>query len=260
MTENSVLYQVEEGIARITLNAPARRNALDYEMVQALIGTLRTAEEDSNVRVVLLEAAGESFSAGGDLREFAAELDEPAMRHWEEGALWGELFGLVPRMTKPVIAAVQGYALAGGTGLVALCDLAVAADDATFGMTEIRIGLFPLLVLPAVRRAVGEKKALEMALTGQRISADEALRIGLVNRVVPRAELSEAALALARDLADKGPGAMRLGKHCFYATADMSYEDALAFTRSLRVIFMQSEDLREGVTAFLEKRKPRWGR
>jgi len=98
------------------------------------------------------------------------------------------------------------------------------------------------------------------ALTGQRISADEALRIGLVNRVVPRAELSEAALALARDLADKGPGAMRLGKHCFYATADMSYEDALAFTRSLRVIFMQSEDLREGVTAFLEKRKPRWGR
>ena len=206
----------------------------------------------------MLAAAGDNVCAGGILGVLAGEIRAPGVKHWEGGALWEELFAWVPRMTEPVVAAAQRYALAGGCGLVALSDLAVAADDAKFGTTEIRIGLFPLLILPALRRAVGEKKALEMSLTAQIIPADEALRIGLVNRVVPRAELEEAALTLAHELAEKGPDAMRLGKHCFYATADMSYEDALAFARSLRVVFMLSEDLREGVTAFLEKRKPNW--
>jgi methylglutaconyl-CoA hydratase len=258
VTEQTILYEVTEGIARITLNAPEKRNALSYEMVRQLIAALRRAEDDGEARVVLLAAAGDNFCAGGNLREFLEEMKAPAVAHWESGALWEELFTAVPRMGRPVVAAVQGYALAGGCGLVALCDLAVAADDAQFGTTEIRIGLFPLLILPALRRAVGEKKALEMALTGRIMPADEALRIGLVNRVVPRAELEEAALKLARDLANKGPDALRLGKHCFYATAGMSYADALAFARNLRVSFMLGEDLREGVTAFLEKREPNW--
>lgn len=258
VSEETVRYQVEERIARVTLNTPERRNALNYASVLALMAALRRAEADPEVRTVLLSGAGDHFSAGGDLKEFADELEEPALRHWEEGATWEALFGLVPAMTKPVIAAVQGYALAGGCGLVALSDLAIAADDARLGTTEIRIGIFPLLILPALRRAVGEKKALEMALTGQMIDAPEALSIGLVNRVVPRNELEQASLALARQLASLGPGALRLGKHCFYATADMSYPEALAFARSLRVSFMLSDDLREGVNAFLNKRKPDW--
>ncbi len=246
------------GIARVTLNAPDKRNALNYAMVEGLTDALRRADADPAVRVILLTAAGDHFSAGGNLKEFAAELDESAVALWSSGSAWETLFDLVPRLAKPVVAAVQGYALAGGTGVVALADLAIAADDAKFGTTEIRIGLFPLMILPALRRAVGEKRALEMALTGRMVDAQEAAAWGLVNRVVPRAELDAAALALARDLAAASPEALRLGKYLFYATADMSYAEALTFGRTLRATYMHSDDLREGITAFLEKRKPQW--
>jgi len=258
MTEPKILYQIEDRIARITLNDPDQRNALTYAMVGELIAALRQAEADDAVRVVLLAAAGKHFSAGGNLREFAAEIDQPAFYHWQSGALWEELFSLPPQMTKPVVAAVQGYALAGGCALAALCDLAAAADDAQFGMTEIRIGLFPLVVLPAIRRAVGDKKALELSLTGAMFDAYEALRIGLVNRVVPAAQLEESALALTRDLAEKSREALHLGKRLFWDTAGMTYAQAISYGRSLRVNYMLSEDLREGTTAFLEKRKPKW--
>lgn len=258
MSEPNILFTIEEAIARITLNTPDQRNAFTYAMVSELIAALRQVEIDDSVRVVLLAGAGKHFSAGGNLHEFAAEIDEPAFQHWQSGALWEELFGLIPQMTKPVVAATQGYALAGGCGLVALCDLAVAADDAQFGMTEIKIGLFPLLVLPALRRAVGDKKALELALTGAIIDAPEALRIGLVNRVVPGAELEETALALARDLTEKSREALHLGKRLFWDTAGMTYAQALSFARSLRVNYMLSKDLREGIAAFMEKRKPNW--
>jgi enoyl-CoA hydratase/carnithine racemase len=258
MTEPKILYQIEERIALITLNDPDQRNAFTYAMVSELIAALRQAEADDSVRVVLLAAAGKHFSAGGNLREFAVEIDKPAFYHWESGALWEELFSLPPQMTKPVVAAVQGYALAGGCALAALCDLAVASDEAQFGMTEIKIGLFPLVVLPAIRRAVGDKKALELSLTGAIFDAQEALRIGLVNRVVPGAELEESALTLARDLAEKSPEALQLGKRLFWDTAGMTYSQALSYGRSLRVNYMLSEDLREGIAAFMEKRKPNW--
>ena len=258
MGERAVTLAVDGRIARIALNDPERRNALSYTMVRELIQALRRVEADPSARVAVLSGAGANFSAGADLREFADEIDEPAARHWESGALWEELFTLVPRMSKPVVAAVRGYALAGGCGLVAACDLAVAADDAKFGITEIRIGLFPLLVLPALRGAVGGKRALEMALSGEVVGADEALRIGLVGRVVPAARLEEAALEVARALAEKSPAAVRMGKHLFWASADMTYTQALALARDLRVAYLQSDGLREGVAAFLEKRKPRW--
>lgn len=246
------------GILRIELSSPENRNALNYDIVRGLTEALRQADADETVRVVLLSAAGDHFSAGANLRQFAKEIDEPAMQLWSSGQVWEDLFALIPRLAKPVVVAVQGYALAGGTGLVALADLAVAADDARFGTTEIKIGLFPLMILPALRRAIGEKKTLELALTGRMLDAQEALACGLVNRVVPRAELDAAALQLASELAEKSPEALRLGKYVFYATADMSYADALTFGRSLRPQFMLTDDLREGVNAFLEKRKPNW--
>lgn len=258
MSEPTILCQIDERVARITLNAPEQRNALTYVMVRELIAALKQAEADDSVRVALLGAAGKNFSAGGNLKEFVAEIDEPAINHWQSGATWEELFSLIPQMSKPVVAAVQGYALAGGCGLVALCDLAVASEEAQLGMTEIKIGLFPLLVMPALRQAVGHKKAVELAFTGDIISAQEALRIGLVNKVVPSAELDEAALALARDLAGKSQQAVSLGKRLFWDTAGMSYSQALAYARSLRVNYMLSEDLREGINAFMEKRKPEW--
>ncbi|MFN8497917.1 MAG: enoyl-CoA hydratase-related protein [Anaerolineae bacterium] len=246
------------GVARVTLNAPEKRNALNYAMVNELTDALRQADADPSVRVILLTAAGDHFSAGGNLKEFAAELDESAVALWASGGAWEAMFDLAPRLAKPIVAAVQGYALAGGAGLVALADLAVAAADAEFGCTEIRIGLFPLMILPALRRAVGEKRALEMALTGRMVEAHEAAAWGLVNRVVPRAELETTALRLAVSLAAASPEAMRLGKYLFYATADMSYHEALTFGRTLRATYMHSADLREGITAFLAKRKPQW--
>lgn len=258
MTEPKILYQIEERIARITLNAPEQRNALTYAMVRELIASLRQAEADDSVRVVLLSGAGKHFSAGGNLQEFAAEIENPAFYHWQSGDLWEELFTLIPRMTKPVVASVWGYALAGGCGLVALCDLAVAAEESQFGQTEIKLGLFPLIVLPALRRAVGEKKALELALTGTIIDAAEAYRIGLVNQVVAADKLDETTLALARALAEKSPQALHLGKRLFWDTAGMTYEQALSHGRSIRVNYMLSDDLREGIAAFKEKRKPEW--
>ena len=258
MTESEILYQTEDHIARITLNAPEKRNALTYTMVSDLIAALQRAEAEDGVRAVLLAAAGKNFSAGGNLKEFVAEIDDPAFKHWLSGKSWETLFTLLPQMTKPVVAAVQGYALAGGCGLTALSDLAIASEGAQFGMTEIRIGLFPLLVLPALRRAIGDKKALELALTGKIIDAQEAFRIGLVNEVVAPEALEETAVGLARDLADKSPEAMHLGKRLFWDTAEMTYPQAMSYGRSLRVNYMLSEDLREGINAFLEKRKPNW--
>lgn len=257
--ESLVLHETIGHVTRLTLCNPEKRNAMDYAMVHALTSALREVDADSGVRAAVISGAGDHFSAGGDLKEFAEELKLPAYDHWRAAEAWIELFRLVPAMRVPVIAAVQGYALAGGCGLVALCDMAIAADDAQLGTTEVRIGLFPMIILPALRRVVGERKALEMALTGRIMDAQEALQMGLVNRVVPREALLNEAMELATNLADKGPTAIALGKRLFYATADMSYEESLEFARNIRVVYMLGDDVAEGVDAFLHKRKPDWG-
>ena len=267
MEEQLILQERVGRVARLTLNNPGKRNAMTYALVNALISALREVngrnttgtEADPEVRAVVIAGSGDNFSAGGDLKEFADELKLAAFQHWQAADPWIELFRLVPAMRVPVIAAVQGFALAGGCGLVALCDLAIAADDAQMGTSEINIGLFPMIVFPALRRAVGERNALEMALTGRWFKAEEALRMGLVNRVVPRAELPDAAMALATDLAQKAPSAITMGKRLFYATADMGYDEALEYARSIRVAYMLGDDVAEGVNAFLGKRKPNWG-
>ncbi|MFZ5916464.1 MAG: enoyl-CoA hydratase/isomerase family protein [Chloroflexota bacterium] len=259
MSEPLILLEKVGRVARLTLNNPDKRNAMNYAMVNALIAALRQADADPEVRAVVVAGAGDHFSAGGDLKEFAQELDLSAFEHWQAAEPWIELFQLAPAMRVPLIAAVQGYALAGGCGLVALCDLAVAAEDATLGTTEIRIGLFPMIIFPALRRAVGERKALEMALTGRMVEAEEARRMGLVNQVTPRAELLETAMELAASIARKGPAAVTMGKRLFYATADMGYDEALEFARNIRVAYMLADDVAEGVDAFLNKRQPNWG-
>jgi methylglutaconyl-CoA hydratase len=253
-----VLKEKKDRVVLLTLNNPDRRNAMNYALVTALTAALREVDADPDVRAVVIAGAGEHFSAGGDLREFAEELKLPAYEHWQAADPWIDLFQLVRSMRVPVIAGVQGYALAGGCGLVALCDMAIAADDAKLGTTEVRIGLFPMIIFPALRRVVGERKALEMALTGGIYGAEEALRMGLVNRVVPREEMHDATTQLAAKIAEKGPAAVAMGKHLFYATADMSYDEALAFARSIRVAYMLADDVAEGVDAFLSKRKPKW--
>jgi methylglutaconyl-CoA hydratase len=258
MADGLVRIERADPVARLLLNDPERRNAMSYGMIGELVAALRELDADPAVRAIVLTGEGEHFSGGANLREFATELSRSAARHWESGAVWEQLFSLVPAMAKPVVAAVQGYALGGGCGLVALCDLAVASDDAKLGMTEINVGLFPLLVLPALQRAVGPRRARELALTGAIIDAGEAHRIGLVNRVAPRAQVAAVAGEIAAALAARSPEAIKLGKHVLATTQDMTYAQAIAFARGARVTYLLSDGLREGVEAFVNKRTPKW--
>ncbi|HUH06288.1 MAG TPA: enoyl-CoA hydratase-related protein [Egibacteraceae bacterium] len=245
-------------VLRLTFADPERRNALGYAEVGELLSALRDAEADAGVRAVLLTGQGSAFSAGGNLKEFQAELKASAHDLWDSGAVWADLFHALPRLRLPVVAAVNGPAMAGACGLVAACDLAIASQDASLGLTEVKIGLFPIIVLPAVRRAVGERVAREMALTGRILDAGEALRAGLVNRVVAPEALQTEALGAARDLADLAPAAMALGKRLLADTADLGYDEAVRHARAMRAAFFHTDDVAEGVAAFLEKRRPQW--
>ena len=255
MAYSHLSVESADRIASVTLNNPRKRNPLSTAVVVEITQALRECDADTNAGAVVLTGAGESFSAGADLQEFYAGLDDGALEHWASGGPWGELFRLVPSMSKPVIASVRGHALAGGSGLVALCDLAIAADNAIFGTPEINIGLFPLLIFPALIRAVGRRNALDLCLTGRSIDAHEAQRMGLVNRVVPLSQLEQATTALASDLAAKPPQSMRLGKHAFYRMAELDYASAIDFARSIRGAFMSGDELRQGTGRFLRKNK-----
>ena len=249
-----VELSIQERVATVTLNNPKKRNPLSSAVVVELAKLLRQCDANDRVGAVVLTGAGESFCAGADLQEFLDSVDAGSVEHWLAGEPWGELFRLVPTMAKPVIGSVRGHALAGGCGLVASCDIAIAAEHTTFGTPEINIGLFPLFIFPALIRAVGQRHALDMCLTGRSIGAAEALTMGLVNRVVPEAELAGATQALATELAAKPPRAMRLGKHALYRMAELDYAVAIDFARSIRGAFLGGEELRQGTSRFLKKK------
>ena len=245
-------------VLTLTFDRPGRRNALDYPAVAELVAALREADADPLTGAVVITGEGSAFSAGADLAQFRQELAADAHAHWAAGDGWAELFTLLPRLAVPVVAAVNGHALAGGCGLVALCDLAIAAEGATFGMTEVRIGLFPIVVLPAMRRVIGERATRELALTGRTIDAAEAARIGLVNRVVPADALAKEAAELAWTLAGNPRAVVALGKRLLAETGELPYERAVGYARAMRGVFLATDELAEGVDAFLEKRRPRW--
>lgn len=248
----------EDGVRVLTLAAPEQRNALDYATVAQLAAALRRAEADPSARAVLIAAEGPVFSAGANLREFREELSGSATDFYESGAVWEDLFTLVPDMGTPVVIAVGGPARAGAFGLVALGDIVIASEESDFSLSEIRIGLFPIMVMPAVMRVLGHRAAQELALTGRVIDADEAARLGLVTRVVPAAELMSAARAAAAELAANAPRATAYGRRLIARLADLPYEDAVHHARTMRGTFLHTPDIREGVDAFLEKRAPVW--
>ncbi|MGZ4121282.1 MAG: enoyl-CoA hydratase/isomerase family protein [Actinomycetota bacterium] len=252
-----VRYEVTGAVARITIDRPEKRNALNVTVMSELRSGLARARADDAVKVVVLTGAGEkAFSAGGDLGGFTAEQSKV-----EQHALRGTLVDLFEDMTrlgKPIVARVNGHALAGGFGLMCACDLVVAAETAEFGMPEINTGLWPFIITAVVRSAMPEKKALELMLTGERIDAAEALRWGIVNSVVPGGELDKAVQDLCDTLASKSPLIMRLGKDSFYASRDMGFREAMDYLHGQLGITLESEDVIEGVTAFLQKRAPNW--
>ena len=257
MADSQVLYEVAGGVATIAINRPERRNALSWDVVRALRARVQDAKDDGSVRVVVLTGAGDrAFCAGADLATMAdgeAFLDLHESRG-ELAALFRDLWAL----GKPTVARVRGFALAGGFGLALACDFVVAADDATFGTPEIDVGLWPYMITVPLVRSMPPKKALELMLTGRRIDASEAERIGFVNRVVPVAELEAATAELASTLASKSPAVVKLGRDSFYEVWDRAADDALAYLHPMLTIATLTEDSAEGIAAFREKREPRW--
>jgi enoyl-CoA hydratase/carnithine racemase len=252
------LREEQRGPARwLILDRPARRNALTPQLLAELRAALARADADDGARAICLTGAGDkAFCSGMDFASAgAAQQAGPRAAH-EGRRAFASLLGDLSRLGKPVIAAVNGAVLGGGMGLLAACDLAVAADDARFGTPEVDVGLFPYMALAPLSRCVGRRAALELALTARKIDAQEARAIGLVNQVVPRAELEQRAQELLDLIARKSPAALRLGRRAFYATQDLPYEQQLEALCAQLDLNALTEDAAEGIAAFLEKRPP----
>ena len=253
---NSLLRHDSDRIATLTLNRPAARNALSMGLMQALDTELAAIAADPAVKVVIIAANGPVFCAGHDLREVRAT---PTRAAYEAlFALCSKLMQRIVRLPKPVIARVQGVATAAGCQLVASADLAVAADTARFATPGVDIGLFCSTPMVALSRSVGRKAAMEMLLTGDMVSAQRARELGLVNRVVPEAELHAATLALAIQIAAKSPLTVAIGKEAFYRQAEMDLAAAYDYASEVMTRNMLARDAEEGIDAFLDKRAPRW--
>lgn len=245
------------GARWLWLDRPAQRNSLSPELLSALREALSRADSDPAVRVICLTGAGDrAFCSGADLGSVASGGGLLAAH--EGRRAYAALLLELSRLGKPVVACVNGAALAGGLGLLCACDLAIAVDDARFGLPEIDLGLFPYMALAPLTRTIGRRAALELSLTGRKVDAKEALALGLVNQVVPRAELVPRTEALLAQLASKSPAVLRLGRRAFYATQDLPYEAQLEALSAQLSINALADDALEGVSAFLEKRTPSW--
>ena len=252
-----VRYEPSPPVARITINRPEKRNALNVAVMAELREAFAKARADDSIRVVVLTGEGDkAFSAGGDLGGFTAEQSK-VEQHQLRGTLV-DLFEDMTRLGKPIVARVNGHALAGGFGLMCACDLIVTADTAEFGMPEINTGLWPFIITAVVRHSMPERKALELMMTGERIDSTEASQWGIVNQVVPVSELDKAVDSLCETLASKSPLIMKLGKDSFYASHDMGFREAMNYLHGQLGIALETEDVIEGVTAFLQKRAPQW--
>jgi enoyl-CoA hydratase/carnithine racemase len=262
---DEVRYVVSDAVATLTIDRPARRNALSWDVVRRLRAYLAEAQRDPEVRVVVLTGAGDvAFCSGADLGGMRDEVDpatgrrpDPALLHDDRGELAG-LFEDLYALGKPTIARVFGYCLAGGFGLALACDLVVAADDAVFATPEIDVGIWPYMITVPLCRSMPPKKALELMMTGRRLDAVTADDWGFVTRVVPVEQLDAAVAELAGTLASKPPTALRLGRDSFYAVWDRSASDALALLHPMLGVAADVDDAVEGVAAFLEKRPPSW--
>jgi enoyl-CoA hydratase/carnithine racemase len=256
-SEPLVLNRSEEGVVRLTLNRGSRYNPLSLEMIAALQKELESIAADPDARVVVLGAEGKGFSAGHDLKEMRAHAGEEA---WQRRLFddCSRMMVSLTRMPQPVIARVHGIATAAGCQLVSMCDLAVAADTATFAMPGINVGVFCSTPAVGVARNVGRKRAMEMLLTGEPIDAATALAWGLVNRVVPAAELDSEIAKFTAILLARSPSVVRLGKAAFYRQIERPLEAAYETTGETMAKNLSLEDASEGIDAFLGKRPPQF--
>jgi enoyl-CoA hydratase/carnithine racemase len=256
MSDELLVEPSDDGIIRVTINRPNRRNALSGAVVTGLRETFADLADADGSVVVLTGAGDRAFCAGGDLSDMQPADGMLAMHH--KRGEFADLLLEMQRFPKPIIARINGHALGGGFGLALNCDLAVASSAAKLGTPEIRLGLFPMMIMAVIARNIGRKVAMEMMLTGERFSAERALALGCVNRVVEPEELDAATDELARRVASFSPAILRLGRKAFYETQDMSFEQALRTLHNELTINAMSEDAAEGVMAFLSKRDPDW--
>ncbi len=251
-----VRYEVQAGTARLTIDREGARNALSPQVLQELQEGLARAVADPAVRVLVLTGAGSRvFCAGGDLGGLSGD---GFLASHEGRRAYGQLLLALQGAPKPTVARVNGHALAGGLGLVLACDLAVASAEAAFGTPEIDRGLFPMMVMALLQRHLGRKRALELVVGGERLTAARALEWGLVNRVVPPEALDEATAALAALVAGKSQAVLALGRRSFFTAEDLPLAPAMEFLASQLSLNVLTDDAAEGVSAFLEKRPPRW--
>jgi enoyl-CoA hydratase/carnithine racemase len=258
MAYEKITYEAAaSGIATIALNEPETRNALSDEVLGELLSALEQARDDDDVRCVVLTSTHETvFSSGANLGNFAGDV---ALVHKHfANERFPRVFRMLADLGKPSICAANGHVLAGARGLALACDLVIAKDGARFGTPEINIGLFPFMIMALIYRNVGRKKTAELMLLGDQISATDAERIGLVNRVVSPRQFDAAVADWAHKLARKSPVLMKLGKDAMARQQDMAYDDAVDFLRSQLTIAFSTEDIQEGVQAFFEKREPEW--
>lgn len=256
MAYQYILYEEEEGLARITLNRPEVRNALCNPMIEELIDALKKTKESSGAKAIMITGAGDkAFCAGADLKEF---MGKGATEYRQIYEAYMGLNLLMPTLGKPTVAMVNGYALAGGCGLVLMCDMAIASERAIFGLPEVKVGLFPMMVMANLFRVVGRKKAMELIFTGETFSAHQALQWGVINGVAPHEKLEEETLALASKFLDKSPAVMKIGRDACFQMQDMEYAKALRHAREMLILCLMTQDSQEGIKAFMEKRAPEW--
>jgi enoyl-CoA hydratase len=258
MSFQTLRYEVaDSGVATISLDQSETRNALSDQLLEELISALETARDDPAVRCVVLTSTHEKvFSAGANLAGFAAEV--PLVHKHFATERFPRLFRLLGELGKPSICAANGHVLAGSLGLALACDLIIAREGARFGTPEINVGVFPFMIMALIYRNVPRKKTNELLLFGEQISAEEAERIGIVNRVVPADGFEDAVREWAEKLARKSPVMMKLGKDAMFRQQDMAFADALDFLRSQLTLAFSTDDIQEGVKAFFEKRDPVW--
>ena len=252
MDQEVLLLERMDPIAKITLNRPNLLNALNSDLMKKLADLLEELDQDEAIRVIVLTGNKKAFAAGADIKELSETkpvefVMKQFFRDWER----------IRKITKPLIAAVSGYALGGGNELAMCCDMIIASDTAQFGQPEILLGVIPGAGgTQRLTKAAGSKKAMEMILTGKNISAEEALKWGLINRIVPAEELEQETMALAKEIAEKPPVAVRLAKQAVLKAQELPLEHGLNFEQNAFFLLFSSKDQSEGMNAFLEKRKP----
>ena len=251
MSESHLLYSVEKNVARMTINREAQRNAISLEAIELFLKYLDEAEKNEKVRVVLVTGSGDrAFCSGADLGGAVGGKIQQGFKGYAK---------LITRLSgypKPVVARVNGACMAGGMGLMLACEIVVAKNDAKFGTREVNVGLWPMMIGALIYRNVQRKKAMEMILLGERLTAEQALGMGLITRVVPPDALDQEIAQILDSLAAKSPIGMKIGKEAFYAMEDMPFEEAVDFLSCKIAEVAATDDAREGITAFIEKRKP----